>query len=751
MFQKPKANRSVGSFKPIASEVQTFVWPQRVFLLLVCLLLVSAHAVAVEAVAQPQKRVLVIYSSRKDAPYIATVERAYLTTFTESLAGHFDYYAEFLDLSRFSSPDYQEALGDFLRRKYATKHLDVILAEGDAPIEFLRQRTDVFPGVPIVFSSEKKDVQPIPNSTGLVYEIDMKSSLDVALGLQPKIKQVFVVCGKSEFDKFYEQIARRQFQAYEGRVPFTYVTPMLLDDLLNEAGHLPEGSIIYFVSFFEDGAGNKYIPHDVLDKLSPAANVPLYSWPELAIEHGIVGGNLLSEENAAQQTAALAMRVMRGESPANIPVAEMRPYVKVFNWRELRRWQISEAQLPPGSVVRFRQLSFWQQYKGRIVAVFAVMLLQMLLIAGLLVERSRKKRAGRELAESEERFAKAFRSNPQPMSLTNLAEGRYVDVNESFLRMSGFARDEVIGRTSVELGIFETVTNRKDSLVDTLLQSGVVRNIDMKFRTKSGALRALLSSAEIIELAGEKCILMASSDITERKSLEQELMQLTGELFRLQDDERRRIARDLHDGTAQNLFAISINLAKLGQLDETQKQEMQRLISECTALGNQSLQEIRTLSYLLHPPLLDQVGLVGALKWYVDGFSKRSGICVDVTAEPIDRLSGETELALFRIVQESLTNVSRHSGSGTASVRLERRNGEVFLTIADCGHGLPGRKTLDGPVELAQMGVGIPGMRQRLQQLGGRLELESDDRGTIVRAVVPLTNGAHNVANPARG
>src|SRR5215831_962121 len=711
-------------------------------LIAVSLFVLISQTAFAAPLGEQQKRVLVIYSSRKDAPYIATVERAYLTTLTDGLSGHFDYYAEFLDLSRFSSSAYQQALRDFLRHKYAAKHPDVILAEGDAPLEFLRQGTDVFPGVPVVFSSEKKDVQPIPNSTGLVYEIDMKSTLEVALGLQPNVKQVFVVCGKSEFDKFYEQIARHQFQAYEGRVTFTYLTPMLLDDLLKQAGQLPKGSIIYFVSLFEDGAGNKYIPHDVLDKLSPAADVPLYSWPELAIEHGIVGGNLLSEESAAQQTATLALRVMRGENPANIPTTEMRPYVKVFNWQELRRWQISEAQLPPGSVVRFRQLSFWQQYKGRIVAVFVVILLQMLLIAGLLCERGRQKRAAQALAESEERFAKALKSNPQPMSLTTVVAGRYLDVNESFLQMSGFARDEVIGRTSVELGIFETLKYRRDLFVDDLLRSRVVRNIEMNFRTKSGAVRTLLSSAEIIELAGEKSILVASSDITQRKSLEQELTQLTAQLFRLQDEERRRIARDLHDGTAQNLFAISINLAKLGQLDETQKQEMQRLIAECTSLGNQSLQEIRTLSYLLHPPLLDQVGLVGALKWYVDGFSKRSGIYVDVTTEPMERLPGETELALFRVLQESLTNVSRHSGSGTASVKLARCNGEILLTIADRGSGLRGRRTLNDSDELVDMGVGIPGMRQRLQQLGGRLELDSDVHGTTIRAVVPVGNGS---------
>jgi signal transduction histidine kinase len=286
-------------------------------------------------------------------------------------------------------------------------------------------------------------------------------------------------------------------------------------------------------------------------------------------------------------------------------------------------------------------------------------------------------------------------------------------------------------------------------LVEPILESGVVRNFELKFRTKSGAFRTLLSSAELVELAGEKCILVASSDITERKTLEQELTHLTAQLFRLQDEERQRIARELHDGTAQNLFAISVNLAKVARLDDTQKEEMQQLIAECVSLGDESLQEIRTLSYLLHPPLLEQVGLVGALKWYVEGFSKRSGIYVDVIAEPMERLSSDLELALFRIVQEALINVRRHSGSGTASIRLDKRSGEVFLAIHDQGRGLPGKKAFDESGEFIEMGVGIPGMRQRLRQLGGRLEIASDAHGATITAIVPLTNGEHHSENPS--
>ena len=835
-------------------------------------LAVCPTAVA-ETAGKDQRKVLVIYSSREDAPYTALIESAVRTTLSTGLADRLDYYAEYIDLARFSAPEYQDELQRFLSRKYADRRLDVVIAEGNAPFGFVaRHGAKMFPGVPIVFSTEETDLVPIPNSTGLVFQIDMKSTLDVALRLQPNIKQVFVITGASESDRFYERIAREQFQEYEGRVAFTYLPPLPLQDLLQEASKLPQDSIIYFVSLFEDGARERFIPVDVLDKLSPLANVPVYCWPEMAINHGIVGGNLLSEENVAQQTAALALRVLHGEDPNRIPISKIKPYVNLFNWQQLQRWAINEDRLPPGSIVRFKQLTFWEEYKGRIFAVIAIIVFQTVLLCSLLIERRRKRQTAQRLATSEERFAKAFKANPQPMSVTTLEEGRYLDVNESFLLMSGYARKEVIGRTSTELAHYERPADRNTLLVEPLLRFGVMRNFEFKFRTKDGTLRTLLSSAELIELGGEQCILIASSDITERKMLEQELelserefstlvenspdviarldrdlryiyispslerltgvstdhfigktprqialegydwdgfeksckeafatsktvqrafdyegrsywtrvvpeitstgsiesvmtmsedvtdriraeqdlMKLTSQLFRLQDEERRRIARELHDGTAQNLFGISMDLAKLNQLS-LGNNDAERLIHECQELGNQTLQEIRTLSYLLHPPLLDESGLVSALQWYVQGFTKRSGIYVDLVVQSIERLRPDVELAFFRIVQESLTNVRRHSGSETATIRLERKSDDIVLEIQDTGCGMPFSKPSNDPDEIIEMGVGIPGMQQRLRQLGGKLEIASNSEGTKITAIVPLTNGASDGANSFGG
>jgi signal transduction histidine kinase len=191
---------------------------------------------------------------------------------------------------------------------------------------------------------------------------------------------------------------------------------------------------------------------------------------------------------------------------------------------------------------------------------------------------------------------------------------------------------------------------------------------------------------------------------------------------------------------AQNLFAITINLARLQQDHSIPlNPEVRDALEDCQALCEQSLQEIRTLSYLLHPPLLDQAGLFSALQWYVEGFARRTGIYVDIIElQDIGRLPPDIETALFRVVQECLTNICRHSGSDTASIRLEKHADGVLLRIRDQGQGMAINGELSSDDEIQEMGVGIPGMRQRLKQLGGRLEITSGDHGTTIVAKVPI-------------
>ena len=224
--------------------------------------------------------------------------------------------------------------------------------------------------------------------------------------------------------------------------------------------------------------------------------------------------------------------------------------------------------------------------------------------------------------------------------------------------------------------------------------------------------------------------------------LNQNLSQLSARLIQLQDEERRRIARELHDSVGQMLAAIKMNIAivqstALDPRAAAAAAENSQLVDDIT-------REIRTMSHLLHPPLLDEVGLSSAIEWYVSGFSERSQIDVQLEiASDLGRLGYDLEIAIFRIVQECLTNVHRHSGSHSAAVRLSRQDSRVRVEIHDTGKGIPLEKQEDLSTS-AKLGVGVRGMRERLTQLGGKLQVQSDKNGTTVRAEVPLGKNNDN-------
>lgn len=237
------------------------------------------------------------------------------------------------------------------------------------------------------------------------------------------------------------------------------------------------------------------------------------------------------------------------------------------------------------------------------------------------------------------------------------------------------------------------------------------------------------------------------TELRERQQVEQVVRQLSGRLLKVQDDERRRIARELHDSLGQLLTSLKMNLDHLVS-HPPKAQVQEEIIETCIQVVQQSLDETRTLSYLLHPPLLDEFGFASAAKWYVDGFAKRSRINVKLEiARDFARMPEQIELVLFRVLQESLTNIHRHSGSSTAEIKVERAPGTVTLVVTDHGRGMSPevletfRKTRGG------VGVGLAGMCERLDEIGGKLEIRSQGRGTVLIARIPLPG---ELANPEK-
>jgi signal transduction histidine kinase len=235
-------------------------------------------------------------------------------------------------------------------------------------------------------------------------------------------------------------------------------------------------------------------------------------------------------------------------------------------------------------------------------------------------------------------------------------------------------------------------------------------------------------------------------EVMDRKRAEEQLRQLSVRLMTLQDEERRHIARDLHDTTGQTLAAMKMTTALIQR--GAAGPEMHRLLDDLNALTDEAVQEIRTTSYLLHPPLLDEAGIASAVQWFVEGFSKRSGIQVHCEiAENVQRPPRNHELVLFRVLQESLTNVHRHSGASATTVRLNVTADHFILEIADDGTGIPEECMKRFHEDGHGTGVGLVGMRERVHELGGRLDIQSSPTGTTVSAALPATTPKTHLAS----
>lgn len=310
------------------------------------------------------------------------------------------------------------------------------------------------------------------------------------------------------------------------------------------------------------------------------------------------------------------------------------------------------------------------------------------------------------------------------------ARGRIIYCNLSLAQLLGLPREVVIGRL-----LLDFVASEDRPAYQRLLD-------EYQTVSSEGEIRLQLADGSFISTNFSFSLLSRDKSatgvlITDLTSQKQQI-EFASRLQNMQDEERRRLARELHDSVGQTLAALSINIgivqAQIHKLDSSGA----RAVSDNAQLVEQVSREIRTISHLLHPPLLDIAGLVSALRWYVDGFSERSHIKVDMEIpNDFGRLPDELEIAIFRIVQECLTNIHRHSGSTTATIRLHQEGSRLTVQVQDHGKGIPAEKQHE-LIEAGRGGVGFAGMRERLRRLGGVLEIKSDESGTMVSATLEL-------------
>ena len=375
-------------------------------ILLVCVLLAAPAAANAEP---PGKRVLLLFDEDKGLPGLAILDRALRSTLRAGLGSSVEFFSESLNAAQFPDEVFEPVLRDYYAKKYAGKQLDLIVGIMGPSVSFLLRHADaIAPGVPIVFcGADGDDITGVTlpaRMTGIVVRREFAPTLTVALTLQPDARHVFVVGGTSEFDRHLQTAARREFQPFEKRIAFTYLTDLSLAKLVDAVSRVPPNSVILYLTVFRDAAGQTFVPHDVAAQLSIAAAAPMYAFVDQYLGAGTVGGYLYSVEMHGKAAADVGLRVLAGEGPSSIPIHEVRNNQYMFDARELDRWGLDGRLLPANSLVLFRDPGVWDRYRRYIIGASALLGVQTALIVGLLVHRTRRRRAEADLRASFERI-----------------------------------------------------------------------------------------------------------------------------------------------------------------------------------------------------------------------------------------------------------------------------------------------------------------------------------------------------------
>ncbi|MGH7520298.1 MAG: PAS domain-containing protein [Gemmatimonadales bacterium] len=359
---------------------------------------------------------------------------------------------------------------------------------------------------------------------------------------------------------------------------------------------------------------------------------------------------------------------------------------------------------------------------------------------GITRDVSRRRVAEHALVESEQRFSKAFHANALPLLITRLEDGQVLDANEAFSRLINRPRDDVLGQTTVSLGVIDA--GRRASVIQELADRGTVGDVELELFARDTGPRTVLLSLVKIEIGGQQCTLGTYRDITEAKRAEEQLRASRAALRSLatreqdiRESERTRIAREIHDSLGQALTALKLQLSAAQEAATRESPGLGTRLHETVSMVDDLVKSVRRIASDLRPPILDQLGLPAAVEWLGQDFSRRTGIRCKIIIHPTEgAIVDELATALFRIVQEALTNVLRHAGATRVDIELGMTSGCVALEINDDGSGITEASSI-GPGSL-----GILGMRERASALGGVLEVAPrSGGGTRVAAWFPPT------------
>jgi PAS domain S-box-containing protein len=478
--------------------------------------------------AQGKKRVLVLHSYNKGLTWTDSEDEG-ITAVLKAVP-NLDVFTEYMDAKRIYERDKDDMWSDYLKNKYSGVAIDLIIVTDDDAFQFmLDRRAALFPTAPMVFCGvnffEESMLNGVHGSvTGVVEAYDVRNTLRTALALHPGTHRIVVINDRSATGLANRKVLAEVMPEFEKKVGVTYLDDLDMDELLARVRALAPGDIILLLTFNRDRSGKPFDYDESIDMVAGESKVPIYGVWDFYLGKGIVGGRLTSGVDQGRVAAEMALRILGGEKAGDIPVVTESTNRYMFDYVQLRRFGISVGDLPEGSLVINRPVSFYEENRSKVLVVGGAFLIMLAMLVVLWVNIQGRKKTEASLRESEEKFERIFRHSPDWIAIMRLRDGSYVDVNDAFEKITGFTRDEVIGKTSMEIGIYANPGERYE-IDEAFLRQGRTQNQELQYRLKSGEVITVERSGELVEIGGEECVVSIVRDVTAKKQAEQALLE----------------------------------------------------------------------------------------------------------------------------------------------------------------------------------------------------------------------------------
>jgi len=652
-----------------------------------------------------------------------------------------DPYEVLLEIARFSDGERDEAFVGYLRGLFATHPPDLIVTLVSPAARFIqRHRQDLFPSTPVIFAALDaraiKDATLTANDTMVPVSTDQRAMIENILRTLPGTTTIAVVTGDAPIERFWVKELRQVVQPFENRIDFIFLNELSFADILMRVAALPPRSAIFYGDLVVDAQGIPHRQEEVLARLHAVAKAPIFGQYDYQLGGGIVGGPLLSVQALSRKTAEVAAQILAGASPGDIKTPAQKLGEPEFDWRELQRWGVAEANLPPNSTVWFREPTLWEQYRWYILAAAGFSGLQGILIVGLLLNRLRLRRAHDRLRTSEEGMSLAAIAAKLRFWVWDIPRDEVRASASDWSSGNWYSAQPVHFDQFIDIVHSDDRTSLRKAVRGALEGDGQYET-EYRVMSPDSTVRWIAARGRIeFDPNGKPMQLRAISiDITERRRAEDEARDLNGRLITAHEDERARLARALHDDVTQRLALLAIDAGRKekGLGDPIAGQAMRSIRHDLVQLS----EDVHALSYALHPAILEDLGLIEALKAECARFGAVEGIPTSFRAtEGVDQPIWALSLCLYRVAQEALRNVARHSSATSIEVELRAVGGGFELVVRDNGVGFdPIRKQ-------ARPSLGLAGMRQRLFIVDGELLIESaPSAGTRIVARAPMERG----------